>query len=51
MSECVGVEDAAAGVDSINAANMVSIGVGEAKNLGKATKVVPSTADLTAGLL
>ena len=51
VSECVGVEDAAAGVDSINAANMVSIGVGEAKNLGKATKVVPSTADLTAGLL
>ena len=50
-SECVGVEDAAAGIDSINGANMVSIGVGEAKNLGKATKVVPSTADLTVELL
>lgn len=51
VSECVGIEDAAAGVDSINAANMVSVGVGEAKNLGKATKVVPSTADLTVKLV
>lgn len=51
VSECVGVEDAAAGVDSINAANMVSVGVGEVKHLGKATKVVPSTADLTVDLL
>lgn len=51
VSECVGVEDAAAGIDSINAANMVSIGVGESKNLGKAAKVVPSTADLTVALL
>lgn len=51
VSECVGIEDAAAGVDSINAANMVSVGVGEAKNLGKATRVVPSTADLTVELV
>lgn len=51
VSECVGVEDAAAGIEAINAADMVSIGVGEVKNLGKATKVVPSTADLTAELL
>lgn len=51
VSECVGVEDAAAGIDSINGANMVSIGVGDSKNLGQATKVVPSTADLTVELL
>lgn len=51
VSECVGIEDAAAGVEAINAAEMVSIGVGEAKNLGKATKVVPDTAELTLSLL
>lgn len=49
--DCVGVEDAAAGVEAIAAADMVSIGVGNADTLGKATKVVPETGALTVELL
>lgn len=49
--DCVGVEDAAAGVEAIAAADMVSIGVGDADTLGKATKVVPETGALTVELL
>lgn len=49
--DCVGVEDAAAGIDAIAAADMVSIGVGDADTLGKATKVVPETGALTVELL
>lgn len=49
--DCVGIEDAAAGIDSIVAADMVSIGVGDAQTLSKATKVVSNTAELTVDLL
>lgn len=49
--DCVGVEDAAAGLEAIAAADMVSIGVGNADTLGKATKVVPETGALTVELL
>lgn len=49
--ECVGIEDAAAGVDAINAAGMVSIGVGNEQTLQKATTVVPDTASLSAALV
>ncbi|WHZ32775.1 beta-phosphoglucomutase [Desemzia incerta] len=49
--DCVGVEDAAAGVEAIAAADMVSVGVGDADTLGKATKVVPETGALTVELL
>lgn len=49
--DCVGVEDAAAGVEAIAAADMVSVGVGDADTLGKATKVVPETGALMVELL
>ncbi|WP_066068956.1 beta-phosphoglucomutase [Neobacillus soli] len=46
-SDCVGIEDAPAGVDSINAASMVSIGVGSSDQLRKADVVLSSTEKLT----
>lgn len=45
--QCFGVEDAAAGVAGINAANEVSIGIGDAKLLAAAAINFPSTAELT----
>jgi beta-phosphoglucomutase len=45
-TECAGIEDAPAGVDAINAAAMVSIGIGSSVQLGKADLVLPSTAEL-----
>lgn len=45
--DCVGVEDAASGIAAILAASMVAIGVGDINTLGRAQKVVRSTADLT----
>ena len=41
---CIVVEDAIAGVEAANAANMVSIGIGDAKLLNKATYVLKDTA-------
>ncbi|AIF47013.1 beta-phosphoglucomutase [Dyella japonica] len=38
---CLGVEDAAAGVDSIHAAGMVAIGMGRREDLGEADIVLP----------
>ncbi len=38
-ADCVGVEDAAAGVEAINAAGMFSVGVGDADILGDADMV------------
>lgn len=46
-SECVGVEDAVAGVQSIKDAGMVAVAVGDAHELAKADKVVPTTADFS----
>ena len=42
--ECVGFEDAAAGVAAINAAGMMSVGIGDPAILGEAKLVFPSTA-------
>ncbi|MDR2570744.1 MAG: beta-phosphoglucomutase [Oscillospiraceae bacterium] len=46
-SRCVGVEDAKAGIQSIKAAKMVAIGIGEEKYLKGADLILPGTADLT----
>jgi beta-phosphoglucomutase len=43
---CVGIEDAAAGVDSIKGAGMFAVGVGSEQSLSKADVVYPSTAEL-----
>jgi len=44
---CVGVEDAGAGIIAIKAAGMTAIGIGEAENLKGADLLLPKTADLT----
>lgn len=41
--ECIGVEDAEAGVCAINDANMFSVGIGEEINLNHANLVIQST--------
>ncbi|MDE2248206.1 MAG: beta-phosphoglucomutase [Xanthomonadaceae bacterium] len=48
-SECLGVEDAAAGVTSIHAAGMAAIGIGHADALAEADVVLPSVAELDIG--
>ncbi|EUJ39202.1 beta-phosphoglucomutase [Brochothrix campestris] len=45
-SDCVGVEDALAGVEAINAAKMVSIAVGDETELAPANHIFASTAGL-----
>ncbi|WP_367294693.1 beta-phosphoglucomutase [Levilactobacillus yonginensis] len=45
--QCIGVEDAAAGVAAINAAGEVSLGIGDAKELGAADMVFSNTAEVT----
>lgn len=50
-SECVGIEDAAAGVESINSAGIVSVAVGDKEVLKAANKVLPSTNQLTSELI
>jgi beta-phosphoglucomutase len=45
-STCVVFEDAQAGIDAANAANMTAVGIGEEKNLRGAALVVPSLAHL-----
>lgn len=49
--ECVGLEDAAAGVQAINSAKAISIGIGDSKVLAAADNVVAGTGDLTVDLL
>lgn len=41
---CLGFEDAAAGIDAINAAGMYAVGIGDPEVLGKARIVYPTTA-------
>ncbi|MBT2291314.1 beta-phosphoglucomutase [Paenibacillus albidus] len=48
---CVGVEDAAAGVAAIKAAGMLAVGIGDARLLGAADRVLSSTAELSVELL
>lgn len=43
---CIGIEDAAAGVTAINDASMFSIGIGDEQVLGHANVVLPSTSQL-----
>ncbi|MGL5346208.1 MAG: beta-phosphoglucomutase [Peptostreptococcaceae bacterium] len=43
---CIGIEDASAGIQSINTANMYSVGVGNEKILNEADYVVSNTQDL-----
>ncbi|GEK89584.1 beta-phosphoglucomutase [Alkalibacterium putridalgicola] len=45
--ECVGLEDAEAGVESINAAGMFSVGVGSEAAMHKADYIVKDTKELT----
>lgn len=40
--QCVGIEDAVAGVEAINRAGMCSVGVGDADILTEANEVIPS---------
>ncbi|KRN98781.1 beta-phosphoglucomutase [Companilactobacillus kimchiensis] len=49
--ECIGLEDAAAGVQSIKSANAIAVGIGNSSVLSKADKVVPSTDYLSLSLL
>lgn len=51
VQECIGIEDAAAGVQSINSAGMAAVAVGDKTTLRAAAKVVASTNELTADLL
>lgn len=44
--ECIGVEDAYAGVEAINAANMFSVGIGEKETLKQANLVLAKTDEL-----
>ena len=48
---CIVVEDAIAGVEAANAANMVSIGIGDAKLLSEATYVLKDTSEFTTEFL
>lgn len=49
--ECVGVEDAVAGIQAIKDAGMLAVGVGDAEALQQADTVVPSTHELNYDLL
>ncbi|WED24818.1 beta-phosphoglucomutase [Vibrio sp. JC009] len=46
-AQCVGVEDAEAGVESIQAAGMFAVGVGDANALAKADLLLSDTAQLS----
>ena len=48
---CIVVEDAIAGVEAANAANMMSIGIGDAKLLSEANYVLADTSEFTAEFL
>ena len=43
---CIGIEDAAAGIEAINKANMFSVGVGSVEHLSAADYLVENTAKL-----
>lgn len=45
-NDCIGVEDSEAGVVAINNSNMLSIGIGNEKNLNHANVVIPTTQTL-----
>lgn len=47
VDECIGLEDAEAGIESINKAGMFSVGVGSKEAMAEADYAVESTADLS----
>lgn len=49
--ECIGIEDAPAGVEAIRRANAVPVGVGRTEDLGKDLPVVASTKELSLAFL
>ena len=50
-ANCIGVEDAQAGIQAINAAGMMSVGVGTESQMQEAKLILPSTAKLGLGML
>lgn len=50
-ANCIGVEDAQAGIQAINAAGMMSAGVGIKSQMQEAKLILPSTAKLELGML
>ena len=48
-NQCVGIEDAQAGISAIHAAGMVAIGIGSEEALPDADLHVPAVGDLTPG--
>ena len=49
--DCIGIEDAAAGITAIKAAGALPVGVGKAEDLGSDIALVPDTAHLTLAYL
>ncbi len=45
--DCIGIEDAAAGVEAVNKANMFSVGVGDREHLANADYLVKDTSELS----
>jgi len=50
-ADCLGVEDAAAGIASIHAAGMAAIGIGQAQALAEADRLLPNVAAFDIGQL
>ncbi|MBM7712425.1 beta-phosphoglucomutase [Enterococcus xiangfangensis] len=50
-AECIGIEDAQAGIRAIKASGALPVGVGEAEQLGSDIPLVGSTAELTLAFL
>ena len=48
---CVGIEDAAAGVEAILGAGMIAVGIGDARTLGEANIVLPTTKELNLAVI
>jgi beta-phosphoglucomutase len=51
LADCIGVEDAASGVDAIKAANITAVAIGDAAVLGHADRVLADTSDLSLAVL
>ena len=51
ISDCIGIEDAKAGIQAIQAAGALPIGVGKAQDLGADIALVPETSCLTLAYL
>ena len=50
-NECIGIEDAQAGITAIKASGALPVGVGSAKQLGDDIAIIASTAELTLNFL